>query len=225
MGSLLVDLDQPVHFERFAGGLLRELIGAVAGADGDRQRVQSGLLYEFHGLVGVGEMAQAVEAGAVAVFNAAQAADFTFHGHALGMRQLHHFARRLHVVFEAGRRLPIGHQRAIHHDAGEPHVDGRLAGFDRVAVIQMQYGRDFRIEFRGRQHQVMEEAVLRVGARAAAGLHDHGRLGFPSRFHDRLDLLHVVYVEGANAVAALGCFVQKLAHRYEGHFGFSLCLH
>ena len=42
-GQPLVDCDQPVHLERFARGLLGEFIGAVAGADGDGQRVHAGL--------------------------------------------------------------------------------------------------------------------------------------------------------------------------------------
>ena len=71
--------------------------------------------------------------------------------------------------------------------------------------------------FGGRQHQVMQVPVLRVGARAAAGLDDHGRLGFARRLHDRLDLLHVVDVERANAVTALGRLVQKLPHRDHWH--------
>ncbi len=88
-----------------------------------------------------------------------------------------------------------------------------LAGFHAVAVVQVKHHGDFRIELRGRQHQVIKEAVLRVSARAAAGLNDDRRLGFPSRFHDGLNLFHVVDVERANSVAALGGFVQKLAHR------------
>ena len=209
MGSALVDLDQPVHLQRFTGGLAAELVCAVAGADGDGQGVQAGRLHELCRLLGVGQVAQAVEPGAVAVFNAAQAADFAFHRDAFGVRHFHHFARGLDVVVEAGGRLAIGHQRAIHHDAGEAQFDGGFAGLHAVAVVQVKHGRNFRVQFRGREHQVIQEFVLRIGARTAAGLNDHRRLGFASRFHDGLNLFHVVDVEGANAVAALGRFVQN----------------
>ena len=46
------------------------------------------------------------------------------------------------------------------------------------------------IELGGGQHQVPQVVVLRVGAGAARGLHDDGRLGLLGRLHDRLDLLH-----------------------------------
>ena len=53
-----------------------------------------------------------------------------------------------------------------------------------------------------------QEPVLRIGAGAAAGLNDNRRLGFARRLHDGLNLLHVVDVEGTNAVSALGGLVQ-----------------
>lgn len=71
-------------------------------------------------------------------------------------------------------------------------------------MIQVQRHRDLRIQLGGRQHQVIQETILAVGARAARGLDDHRRLGLAGRLHDGLDLLHVVDVEGANAVAFLG---------------------
>ena len=48
----------------------------MAGADGDGQRVDAGLLDELDGLVGIGDMLEAGAAGAVAVFNAAQTRRF-----------------------------------------------------------------------------------------------------------------------------------------------------
>jgi hypothetical protein len=73
-----VDLDQPPHLERLAGGLTAELVSAVAGADGDGQGVQTGELDELRRLVGIGEVAEPVETRAVAVFDAAEAADLAF---------------------------------------------------------------------------------------------------------------------------------------------------
>ena len=153
----LVDLDQAVHFQRFARGLLGELVSAVAGANGDGQGVQAGELYELGSLRGIGEVAQAVEPGAVAVFDAAQTTDFAFHRDPLGMGHLHHFARGLDVVVKAGGRLAIRHQRPIHHDAGEAQFDGGLAGLHAVAVVQVKHQGNFRIEFRRRQHEVIKD--------------------------------------------------------------------
>ena len=50
----------------------------MAGADGDRQRVDAGALGKFYRLVGVGDVLEARSARAVAVFNAAQHADLAF---------------------------------------------------------------------------------------------------------------------------------------------------
>ena len=47
---------------------------------------------------------------------------------------------------------------------------------------------------------------------AAAGLHDDRRLGFLRGLHDGLNLFHIVDVESADAVTALGGLVEKLTH-------------
>ena len=213
-GQPLVNIDQPLHFERLAGRLAGEFVSAVAGADGDGQRVQTGGLDKIHRLRGIGQVAQAVETRAVPVFNAAQAADFAFHGHAFGMRRLDHLAGGLHVVLETRGRLTIRQQRAIHHDAGEAHLDSAQASLRAVTVVQMQHGRNLRIQLGGRQHQVIQKPVLRVGASAPAGLNDDRRLGLAGRLHDRLNLLHVVDVERANSVPTLGGLIEDLPQRH-----------
>jgi len=76
----------------------------------------------------------------MAVFNAAQTADLALHGDAFGVRHLDHLAGGVHVVFETGGRLTVGHERAIHHHAGETHVDGGLAGLYAIAVVEVQDG-------------------------------------------------------------------------------------
>jgi hypothetical protein len=40
VGKLLIDLFNPLHYQHFAGGLLAELVRAVAGADGDCQGIE-----------------------------------------------------------------------------------------------------------------------------------------------------------------------------------------
>ena len=45
-----------------------------------------------------------------------------------------------------------------------------------------------------------------------------GLLVAASCLHDGLDLLHVVDVEGADAVAVLGRVIEQWAKRDEGHF-------
>ena len=108
---------------------------------------------ELKGLVSGNEkdaldaMRHAMEDGAPA-----KEADFAFHRDALRVCRFHYFARYFHVVFEAGGRFAISHQRSIHHHAGEAHVNGALARFVAVAVIKMQHRGNFGINFGGRDH-------------------------------------------------------------------------
>src|SRR6185437_863204 len=60
-------------------------------------------------------------------------------------------------------------------------------------------------------------AVLGKSAGAAAGLHDHGRFGLLGRCHDGLNLLHIIDVECAYAVAAFGGFVEELPRGDKRH--------
>src|SRR6185312_8755262 len=64
---------------------------------------------------------------------------------------------------------------------------------------------------------MVEIAILGKGAGAAAGLHDHGRFGLLSRGHDGLNLLHIVDIECAYAVAAFGGFVEELPRGDKRH--------
>ena len=72
----LVDFLDHVHRQDRAVGLARELVGAVAGAHGDGERIDLGVLDEFHGLVGIGEelVVRQRALGAVAVLRLALAA-------------------------------------------------------------------------------------------------------------------------------------------------------
>ena len=202
-----MDLDEHIHLQDGTVGLFGKFVRAVTGADGDGQSIQTGFLDEFDCLVGIGHVLQTGAASAVSVLNAAQAADLAFHRDSLGVGQADHFARGLDVVFKAGGRLAIRHQRPIHHDAGEAQFDGRLAGFHAVAVVEVHDQGNLGIEFRCCQHQVIQELVLRIRARAAAGLNNDRRARLLGRFHDCLNLLHVIDVESSNTVAAFGRFV------------------
>ena len=65
-----MDLLDAAHGQHFAGRLGGELVGAVAGADGHRQRVHVGLGHEIGRLIRVGQQLLAGEHAfrAVAVF-------------------------------------------------------------------------------------------------------------------------------------------------------------
>ena len=151
VGQLLVDRDDAVHRQHFAVGLASELVGSVAGADGDGQGIDARLLDEILGLVGIGQqlLARELADGAVAVFlfafavfQRAEAAEFAFDGDVLRMGQLHDFGGDADVVVVVGRRLAVFLQRAVHHHAGEAVLDGAGAGGGAVAVVLVHDGRE-----------------------------------------------------------------------------------
>ena len=70
VGNALVDLLDALNRQDVASGLARELVSAVAGADGDGQRIQLGALHKICGLLGVGQqlLHGHRRLGAVAIF-------------------------------------------------------------------------------------------------------------------------------------------------------------
>ncbi len=208
----LVNRDEHVHLEHAAIRLLVELVCAVAGADGNGQRVHAGALGKFDSLVGIGDVLQARAACAMAVFHAAQHANLAFDGHAALVRVVHHAPRHFHVFVEGRRRLAVFLQRAIHHHRGVTQRDGALAGLKTVAVILMHGDGNSGIQLRRGLDQLEKVEVLGKRARAAAGLNNDRRVGLPGGHHDGLNLLHIVHVERADAVSALGSFVEELPH-------------
>nr|CUV12243.1 conserved protein of unknown function [Ralstonia solanacearum] len=230
VGDARVDFLDAADRQDVAGGLARELVGAMAGADGDGQGVELGGLDELRGFLGVGQQGRMIELadGAVAIFLArlagfqrTQAAEFTLDRHANLVRHVDHAARDVDVVVERGRGLAILAQRAVHHDRAEAQVDRALADCRALAVILVHDQRDFRIGFNSGLDQVLDEGLAGVLAGARAGLQDHRRAGFLGGFHHGLDLFQVVDVERRQAVAVFSGMVEQLAHRDEWH-GFLL---
>ena len=114
-----------------AGALLGlELVCAVAGADGDGQRVAAGLgdeLLDFFGM-GVGGL---VCGDLHFVLDAGQRAELRLDDDAAVMRVLNDLLGDLDVLCE---RLGGG----VDHNGGEAAVDAGLAGLEVGAVVQMQ---------------------------------------------------------------------------------------
>ena len=124
VGNAGVDLLDTVDRQDIAGGRPGELVGAVAGAAGNRQGVHSGGLYEPGGLLGIGQHlvvgqlalgADAVFLAGFAGFQGAQATQFTLHRDAAGVGTLHHLTGDGHVVVVIRGGLAVLAQGAVHH--------------------------------------------------------------------------------------------------------------
>lgn len=108
----------------------------MAGAYGDRQRIDAGALDEIARLLWiskhhvVGEFAlraNAILFGRLAGFERAETAELTLDRYSDHMGKFTDFARDIEVVFIAGGRLCILTQRAVHHHAAEARADRLLA--------------------------------------------------------------------------------------------------
>jgi hypothetical protein len=207
-------------------GLLGEFVGAVAGADGDGQRVAVGLLDEVGGLVRVGQQLFAghVAFGAVAVFLVAlhgfqrtEHAEFGFDRNADGVGELDGFTGDGDVVFVGRGGLAIGFQRAVHHHRGKAGADGAHADGRALAVVLVHDDGEVRVGFEGGENLVAQEGFAGIFAGAGRGLHDDRGVDQAGGFADGPDLFHIVDVESGQTVAIFGGVVEQLAHGYERH--------
>ncbi len=147
------------------------------------------------------------------MFQRTEHAQFAFDRGADPVRHLDHAAGDLDVVVIIRRGLGIGLERAVHHDRREAVLKRRRAGRLLVAVVLMQAERNLRIHLLQRIDHLRQHDVVGVGARAARGLDDDGRIDGGGRLHDRKTLLHIVDVERRHAVAVLGGVIQQLPQR------------
>ena len=221
-GQTLADLLQHVEAQGrrhqnallVAGALLRlELIGAVAGADGDGQRVAAGLGDKLLHLLGAG-VGRLVSGYLDLVLDAGQGAQLGLHHDTVVMGVLHHLAGDLDI-------LGKGLGGRVDHHGGEAAVDTALAGLKVGAVVQMQHDGDVGAAGHSGLHQLHQIGVVGVGAGALADLQDHGSMLLLAGLGDALHDLHVVDVERADGVTAGICLFKHFLGSYQCHNSIS----
>ena len=163
-GSRRVDLFDQVHREHVAGRVLGELVGAVARPDRHRECVDPGALDELDRLIGVGQVHLA---GAVAVLDPAERAQLALDADAARVRILDHLAGDGTLYSKSEGVLPSASSEPSIITLVKPSSIAEMQVAGRVAVVLVQCDRDLRVELAGGLHQVEEEAIVRVGARAA----------------------------------------------------------
>lgn len=212
VGDTRVNFLDAADRQRIACGRLGEFVGAMRSANGDRQCIHLGQLHEFCSFVRVGQQlvvsqlafgTVAVFFFAVAGFQRTQTAQFAFDRNADSVRHFHDATADVDVVVERCGRLAVGHERTVHHHAGEAGLDGVDTDCRRCAVVLVHDDGDMRIHFHCRFDQVAQERLTGILTRTGGTLHDYGAVAFVSRFHDRLDLLQIIDVESGQAVAVL----------------------
>ena len=157
-------------------------VGTVAGADGDRQRVELRGLDELGGFFRVGQQlvvpkladgADAVLPPASPVSSEPRQPSSPSNGDADLVRHRDDLLRYIDVVVEIGRRFAVFLQRAIHHDRAEAKVDRALTNLRAGAVVLVHHQRDVRVSLGRRLNQVFDEALASVFAGAGTRLQDH----------------------------------------------------
>ena len=212
-GQTAGDLLQHVEAQLGLGAGLK-LISAVAGADGDGQRVAPGLGHELLHLLGVG--IGGILGGHVdLILNAGQGTQLGLHHHAVVMGILHHLTGQGNVL---GKGLGGG----VDHNGGEAAVDASLAGLKVGAVVQMEHNGDLRALQHSSFHQLHQVGVVGVGPGTLGHLEDYGSFLFPAGFRDALHNFHVVDVESADGVAAVVGLFEHFGRSYQRHCKHSL---
>ena len=105
----------------------RELIGAVAGTDGDSQAVATRAGSKVNNLFGLGVVAYGRR---YLVFNACQHAELSLNGYIVLMSILNDFLGE-------GNVLLVGQRRSIDHHARETEVHAALAQLEAITVVQV----------------------------------------------------------------------------------------
>ena len=193
--------------------LTRELIRAVAGADGDGERIATGLLGELDHLFRLRVVGLC---GGDFVLNASENSELGLNRHVMLVGVRNDLLRELDVLLER----KVG---TVDHDARETAVDAALAGFIAVTVVEVKndlglFAAKFLGVFNRTLSHVAENRGVRILAGALGDLHDDGRLRLDRRLNDGLHLLHRVEVEGRNSISALDRLREHLLGVHESEF-------
>ena len=219
LGDLFEDVEAQGRRDQnalFVAGALgsRELVCAVAGADGDGQGVTAGLGNEFLDLFRTG-IGSGVRSDLDLILDAGEGAKLGLDDDAVVMRVLDDLLGDLDV-------LGKGLGGRVDHDGGEAAVNAGLACLEIGAVVQMQDDGDLGAFGNSSLNQLDQIGVVGVGTRALGDLKDDRSVLFLAGFGDTLNDLHVVDVESADGVAAVVSLLEHFGRSYQRHIDISL---
>ena len=191
---------------RVTGALLRgELVGTVAGTDGDSQAVAAGTGSEINYLFRFGIVANL---GSHLVLNTCEHAELSLNGYVELVSIVNHFLGE-------GDILLVRQRRSVDHHAGETEVHTALAELEAVTVVEVQT--DLRVlptELLGVLNSalshVTEQGLVSVVTGTFGYLEDYRRFGLSRSFDDSLELLHVIEIESRDCIASLDCLGKHL---------------
>ena len=163
----------------------------MGGADGNGQGVAAGLGDELlHFLrTGIGgSLGRDIDL----VLNAGQRAQLSLNNDTVVMSVLNDLLGDLNVLLE-------GLGRGVDHDGGKTAIDAGLAGFEAIAMVQVQDDGDIGALNDSSLDQLHQVGMVGIGAGALGDLQNHGSLFLAAGLGDCLYDLHIVDVESADA--------------------------
>ena len=220
-GDALLDLVEDVETELGVGAGL-ELVGAVGGADGDGEGVNTSALDKVLDLLGASVV---VDLGLDVVLDTGENAELTLDGDVAGVGVLDD-------LLGEGDVLLVGEGGAVDHDVGEAGLDARDNELEAVTVVKVEADGDALAVLgdllgvlNSTLGHVAEEGLVGVVAGTLGNLEDDGALGLDAGRDDGLHLLHVVEVEGGDGEATLDGVLEHLAgvHKTELFVGNHCC--
>ena len=171
-----------------------ELIGTVAGTDGDGQRVTAGLGNELLDLLGTG-VRRMLGRNANLVLDACQRTKLGLDGDAVVVSIFNDLAGNLDIF---GKGLG----GSVDHDGSKAAIDTALTSLKAVAVIQMKGDGQTGLDD-GSLNQLHQVGVVGIGTSTLGNLQNHGSIDFHGGFGDALNDFHVVDVESADGITAI----------------------
>ena len=206
-GQTLADLFKNVKAKLGLGAGL-ELVCAMAGADGDGQRVAAGAgdeLFDFFGM-GVG----AVLSGDLdLVLNAGESAKLGLNDNAVVMCVLDDLAGDGDVVLK-------GLGGSVDHDGSEAAVNAGLAQLEGIAMVKVKSDGQTGLNDGGLD-QLHQIGVICICTGALGYLKYQRSVEILRGFGDALHDLHIIYVESANSVSAIVSFFKHFFCSYQRH--------
>ena len=210
-GQAAGDLFQNVESELGLGAGL-ELVCAVAGADGDSQRIAAGALNKFLNVLGTG-VGGIFSRDIDLVFYAGKGAQLGLDHNAVVMGIFNNLTGQRDVFLK-------GFGGCVYHYGGETAVDAALAGLEAVTVVKVQSDGQAGLNHSG-LNQLDQIGVVGISAGALGHLKNKRCVQIFRSFSDALHDLHIVHVECADGVSAVIGFLKHFFCCYQRHNQFN----
>ena len=172
---------------------------AVAGSDGDSQRVNACTVNKFFYFIGMCIFCIFCRYVYI-IFHACQLSQFAFNHNAFGMSIFNDSSCQFNILIK-------GMMGTVDHNGSKSAVDTGFADIEICAVIQMKSDRNIVLN-QSCFNQFYKIRMICIFSGSCRNLKDQRGIQFAGGFCDTLYDLHVVYIESADCVSAVISFLK-----------------